>query len=63
MQKKTYTAWEDSDSNSPSSDSDESLEKESNMCLMVGSVCSESSGSSFGDESIEDRYYQLLDVF
>ncbi|WVZ09484.1 hypothetical protein V8G54_014014 [Vigna mungo] len=30
---------------------------------MAGSICFESSASSFGDESIEDKYYQLLDVF
>lgn len=33
------------------------------MCLMVGSMCSESSAISFEDESIDDRYYQLLNAF
>lgn len=30
---------------------------------MAGSICSKSHVSNFGDEFIEDRYYQLLDAF
>jgi len=33
--KKAYIAWEDNDSNT-SSESDESTEEETNLCLMVG---------------------------
>lgn len=55
-QKKANIAWEDSDSNCSSSDFDESLEEETNLCLMVGLVCSNSSANNFGDDSI-DRYY------
>ncbi|KOM37727.1 hypothetical protein LR48_Vigan03g110900 [Vigna angularis] len=41
----------------------QSLEEETNLCLMARSISSESNSSSFGNEPIEDKYYQLLDAF
>ena len=60
--KKAYIAWEDNDS-STSSESDESIEEENNMCLMVGTGSSKSSVSSFKSEHDENNYYKLLDAF
>lgn len=63
-QRRAYIAWEDSDSGCSSSDDDEqSLEEETNLCLMAGSVKLGTSGNNFDDEPIEDRYYQLLYAF
>lgn len=59
-QKKAYIARKDSDSSNSSSDDDQSLEEETNLCLMADSVCSESNGCNFDDKPIEARYYQLL---
>ncbi|XP_027927440.1 uncharacterized protein LOC114184329 [Vigna unguiculata] len=62
--KKAYIAWEDNDSNT-SSDSSESHEEETNMCLMADTKSSVSSVSNLEstDESYENRFYQLLDVY
>ena len=60
--KKAYIAWEDNDSNT-SSEFDESIEKENNICLMAGTGSSKSSVSSFKYEHDENNYYELLDAF
>jgi len=60
--KKAYIAWEDNDSNT-SSEFDESIEEENNICLMVGTRSSKSSVSSFKYEHDENNYYELLDAF
>ena len=64
--KKAYIAWEDNDS-STSSDSSESNEEETNMCLMADTKSFDSSVSDLDlesiDESYETRFYQLLDVY
>jgi len=62
--KKAYIAWEVNDS-STSSDSSESPEEETNMCLMADTKSSASSVSNLEsiDESYENRFYQLLDVY
>jgi len=60
--KKAYIAWEDNDSNT-SSEFDESIEEENNICLMAGTGSSKSSVSSFKYEQDENNYYELLDAF
>lgn len=60
--KKAYISWKDNTS-SISSDSCESIEEETNFCLMVGYTLPESSVSNFEATSIENKYYHLLDVF
>ncbi|WVZ15533.1 hypothetical protein V8G54_013099 [Vigna mungo] len=51
-QKKVYIAWENSDEDS-SNDDENSIEEETNMCLMVGSVCFESNNNNFENEPIK----------
>ena len=60
--KKAYIAWEDNDSNA-SSEFEESIEEENNICLMVGTGSSKSSVSSFKYEHDENNYYEFLDAF
>ena len=60
--KKAYIAWEDNDSNT-SSEFDESIEEENNICLMAGTGSSKSSVSSLKYEQDENNYYELLDAF
>ena len=62
--KKAYISWEDNDSNT-SSDSSESHEEETNMCLMADTKSKANSVSDleYTDESYETRFYQPLDVY
>ena len=62
--KKAYIAWEDNDS-STSIDSSESHEEEINLCLMADTKSSAKSVSNLEsiDESYENRFYQLLNVY
>jgi len=62
--KKAYIAWEGNDSNT-SSDSSESDEEETNMCLMADTKSSAISVSNLEstDESYENRFYQLLELY
>ena len=61
---KAYIAWEDNEF-STSSDSSESHEEETNLCLMVDTKSSANGVSNLEsiDESYESRFYQLLDVY
>jgi len=60
--KKAYNAWEENDT-STSSESDESIEKENNLCLMTGTGSFKSGVSSFKSKSDENNYHELLDAF
>jgi len=48
---------------SSSSESDGSIEEESNLCLVAGTGSSKSSVSSFNYNDDENKYYELLDAF
>jgi len=48
---------------SSSSESDGSIEEETNLCLMAGTSSSKSNVSSFNSNDDENNYYELLDAF
>lgn len=61
-QRKAYIAWENNDDDT-SSDVDQSVEEESNLCFMAGSAHSKECDSDFENEPIEVQYYMLVDTY